>query len=67
MAMTEVTVTCARHPELGRTANALAVQRRRAHVLMVADDERPDELLAEVLDERTASNWLVSREPKSEG
>jgi len=67
MAMTDVTVACARHPELGRTANALAVQRRRAHVLMVADDERPDELLAEVLDERTASSWLVSREPKSEG
>ena len=67
MAMTEVTVSCARHPELGRTAKALAVQRRRAHVLLVADDERPDELLAEVLDERTASDWLVSREPRSEG
>lgn len=67
MAMTDVTVTCARYPELGRTANALAVQRRRAHVLMVADDERPDELLAEVLDERTANDWLVSREPRSEG
>ena len=67
LAMTDVTVACARHPELGRTANAIAVQRRRAHVLMVADDERPDELLAEILDERTASNWLVSREPKSEG
>ena len=34
---------------------------------MVADDERPDELLAEVLDERTANDWLVSREPRSEG
>ena len=34
---------------------------------LVADDERPDELLAEVLDERTASDWLVSREPRSEG
>ena len=67
MAMTDVTVGCARHPELGRTAKALAVQRRRAHVLLVADDERPDELLAEVLDERTASDWLVSREPRSEG
>ncbi len=67
MAMTDVTVACARHPELGRTATALAVQRRRAHVLMVTDDERPDELLAEVLDERTASDWLGSREPRSEG
>jgi hypothetical protein len=67
MAMTDVAVACARHPELARSANAMAVQRRRAHVLMVADDERPDELLAEVLDERTASDWLVSREPRSEG
>jgi hypothetical protein len=66
MAMTDVTVACASHPELARTANALAVQRRSAHVLLVADDERPDDLLAEVLDERTASDWLVSREPRSE-
>lgn len=67
MAMTDVTVVCARHPELGRSANAIAVQRRRAHVLMVADDERPDELLAEVLDERTANDWLAPREPRGEG
>jgi hypothetical protein len=33
---------------------------------MVADDERPDELLAEVLDERTASDWLAPREPRRE-
>ncbi|TMB84819.1 MAG: hypothetical protein E6J39_02940 [Chloroflexi bacterium] len=66
MAMTDAAVACARYPELDRTASALAVQRRRAHVLLVADDERPDELLAEVLDERTASDWLVSREPRSE-
>ena len=66
MAMTDAAVACARYPELDRAASALAVQRRRAHVLLVADDERPDELLAEVLDERTASDWLVSREPRSE-
>jgi len=64
--MTEVTVACARYPELARTAKALAIQRHRAHVLLVADDERPDDLLAEVLDERTANDWLVSREPKGE-
>ena len=67
LAMTDVTVGCARYPELARTAKALAVQRRRAHVLLVADDERPDDLLADVLDERTANDWLVSREPKTEG
>lgn len=64
--MTEVNITCARHPQLGRAASALAVQRRRAHVLLVADDERPDELIAEVLDERTAHDWLMSREPRTE-
>lgn len=66
MAMTDVTVTCAPHPELGRSATALAVQRHLAHVFLVADDERPDELLAEVLDERTAKDWLASREPPPE-
>ena len=66
MAMTEVTVSCARYPKLARTAAALAAQRGRAHILLVDDDERPDELLAEVLDERTANSWLVS-EPKGEG
>jgi hypothetical protein len=30
------------------------VRRGRAHVLLVADDENPDELLAEMLDEPTA-------------
>ena len=37
-------------------------RRRRAHVLLVADDENPDELLAEVLDERTAEAWLRADE-----
>jgi hypothetical protein len=67
LAMTEVAITCAAHPELGRSAPAVAVQRRRAQVILVADDERPDELLAEVLDERTAQGWLGSREPPSQG
>lgn len=67
LAITEVTITCASHPELGRSAPAVAIQRRRAQILLVADDERPDELLAEVLDERTAHDWLAAREPPAEG
>jgi hypothetical protein len=67
LAMTEVTISCAPHPELGRSAPAVAVQRRLAQVLLVADDERPDELLAEILDERTAKDWLARREPPAEG
>ena len=45
-------------PGLGRTVEAAAICRARAQVLLVADDERPDELLADVLDERTAEAWL---------
>jgi hypothetical protein len=56
--MTEVTVVCGAHPELGRTAQAVAIQRRLAHMILVTDDERPDELLAEVLDRDTAERWL---------
>lgn len=56
--MTDVTLTSISHPELERTASAVAVRRSRAHLLLVADDERPDELLADVLDERTAEAWL---------
>lgn len=58
MAMTDVSITCGAHPELARTAEAIATQRRLAHLILVADDERPDELLADVLDESTAQGWL---------
>ena len=58
MAMTEVTVVSGAHPELGRTAEAIAIQRRLAHLILVIDDERPDELLSKVLDHDTAERWL---------
>src|SRR5919106_3770978 len=58
MPMTQVTVTSGPHPDLARDVAAVALRRDRAHVLLVADDERPDELLAEVIDERTAEKWL---------
>jgi hypothetical protein len=62
--MTEVTIACGAHPELGRTAGAVAFQRARAHLILVTDDERPDELLADVLDSATAESWLQrSRDP----
>lgn len=56
--MTEVTIACGAHPELGRTAQAIAFQRSRAHIILVADDEQPDDLLADVLDSATAERWL---------
>jgi hypothetical protein len=58
MPMTDATVTSSRYSELGRRAAVLAVRRDRAHILLVADDETPDQLLADVLDERTAESWL---------
>jgi hypothetical protein len=64
LAMTDATIVSGRHPELERTAPVLAIRRRRAHVLLVADDENPDQLLADVLDERTAEAWL---RPDAEG
>ena len=63
LAMTDVTIASAPYPQLGRTASAVAVARARAQVLLVADDDRPDELLADVLDERTAEAWLRADEP----
>lgn len=56
--MTEVTLTSAAHPQLDRSASVLALRRDRAHLLLVADDERPDELLSDVLDQQTAERWL---------
>jgi hypothetical protein len=64
LTMTEATIACARHPELGRTATAIAFQRGRAHLILVADDENPDQLLADVLDAATAERWLHAAEPE---
>lgn len=58
MAMTDASLSSGAHPELDRSAPVLALRRDRAHVLLVADDEDPDQLLADVLDERTADAWL---------
>jgi len=62
LTMTEVTVACAPYPELGRTAAAVAFQRGHAHLILVTDDEHPDQLLADVLDSATAERWLQARD-----
>jgi hypothetical protein len=64
IAMTDATIASGAHPDIGQTAPVIALRRGRAHVLIVADDEAADELLAEVLDERTAEAWL---RPDEEG
>jgi hypothetical protein len=58
LTMTDATITSATHPELGESHAAVAVRRDRAQVLLIADEEQDDELLADVLDERTAEAWL---------
>lgn len=63
--MTDVEVTCAAHEGLDRRVDAVAVQRRRAHLLLVADDEHPDELLADVLDEDQARSWFRERDRRT--
>ena len=62
MPMTDATLASGAYPELERSVGALALRRDRAHVLLVADDEHPDELLADVLDETTAAAWLRTDE-----
>ena len=61
MTMTEVTMASVTHPHLDRAAAAVAMRRDRAHVLLVVDDERPDQLLSDVLDRQTAERWLHPR------
>jgi hypothetical protein len=63
--ITDATITSAAFPELGREVGALAIQRSRAHVLLVADDAPPDRLLADVLDQETAESWLKRPEERT--
>ncbi len=63
--MTDVTIESGVHPQLARRAPVVAVARSHAQLMLVIDDERPDELLADVLDEPTATTWLRSDQGES--
>ena len=63
LAMTDATISSSQYPDLARTAQAVAVARDHAQVLLMSDDERPEELLADVLDERTPEAWLHADHP----
>jgi hypothetical protein len=58
VAMTDASLTSGAHAELERRASVLAVRRDRAQVLLVADEERPDEPLSTRPDERDDPNEL---------
>ncbi len=66
LAMTDATISSAQFPDLEHNAPAVAVARDHAQVLLMSDDERPDELLADVLDERTAEEWLRADHPSDQ-
>lgn len=64
LAVTDAEISSSAFPELARTVDAVAVCRDLAQVILVADDDAPEELLADVLDERTAAFWLHAEEQK---
>jgi len=63
--ITDATISSAAFPELGREVGALAIQRSRAHIMLVIDDAPPDSLLADVLDQATAEAWLQRPEERT--
>jgi len=61
--LTDVAISCAQYPAFEGRAPVLAVQRNLAQVLLVADDEAPEPLLADLLPEETVRGWLPPEEP----
>lgn len=64
IAVTDATISSGAHPELERAVEVVAVCRELAQVILVTDDGAPEELLADVLDERTAAFWLNSEQER---
>jgi hypothetical protein len=62
--ITDATISSAAYPELGRDVGALAIQRSKAHIMLVTDDAPADALLADVLDQQTAESWLHKPEER---
>lgn len=65
LVMTDASIASARHPALAASVPALAIQRALAQLIVIGDDEQPDELLADVLDENTAQDWLQRETPQA--
>ncbi len=65
LVMTDASIASARHPALGASVAALAIQRALAQLIVIGDDEQPEELLADVLDESTAQDWLQREPPQA--
>ena len=64
LAVTGATISSAAFPEMNREAAVVAVNRHAAQLLVVGDDEDRDQLLADVLTEEKARDWLGTGEDK---
>jgi hypothetical protein len=64
LSVTDAEISSSAHPELNRAVGAVAVCRDLAQVILVADEEDPEELLADVLDEQAAAFWLHAEEQR---
>jgi hypothetical protein len=60
--MTDVAIRCALAPGLDRKVAAAAVQRDRAHLVMLAEDERAEQRLDGEVDERIARDLRGARD-----
>ena len=58
LALTDVTIASAAFPGFNRTAPVLAVQRKVAEMLVVADDADPGSALEELIPEEEARSWI---------
>ncbi len=66
LAVTDASISSASSPSLNREAAVVTVNRRGAHLLVVGDEEDRDELLADVLSEEKARDWLGSGDESTE-
>lgn len=58
LALTDVTIASAAFPGFNRSAPVLAVQRKVAEMLVVADDADPGSALEELIPEEEARGWM---------
>ena len=58
LALTDVTIASAAFPGFNRNAPVLAVQRKVAEMLVVADDADPGSALEELIPEEEARSWM---------
>jgi hypothetical protein len=66
LAVTGATISSTAFPAMNRQAAMVAVNRHGAQLLVVGDDEDQDQLLADVLSEEKARDWLGTADASGE-